>query len=176
MKSLSRVRLLGTPWTAAHQALRPGDFPGKSTGVGCHCLLRYFVLPPLEEIGLPIWVPVVLCQHSEVVLWELLNIQMIFWWICGGESGLPVLFLCYLGTPHFILKFPQGNVLNQEFIVRWSKHRLSFPGDASHKECRRPKRLQVPSLRQEDPLKEEMATHSSVLSWRIPWTEEPGGL
>ena len=27
-----------------------------------------------------------------------------------------------------------------------------------------------------DPLKEEMATHSSILAWRIPWTEEPGGL
>ena len=39
-KSLSRVRLLATPWTAAYQALRPWDFPGKSTGVGCHCLLR----------------------------------------------------------------------------------------------------------------------------------------
>ena len=31
-------------------------------------------------------------------------------------------------------------------------------------------------LGQEDPLGEEMATHSSILSWRIPWTEEPGGL
>ena len=40
VKSLSRVRLLATPWTTAHQALRPWDFPGKSTGVGCHCLLR----------------------------------------------------------------------------------------------------------------------------------------
>ena len=29
---------------------------------------------------------------------------------------------------------------------------------------------------QEDPLEEGMATHSSVLAWRIPWTEEPGGL
>ena len=28
----------------------------------------------------------------------------------------------------------------------------------------------------EDPLEEEMATHSSILAWRIPWTEEPGGL
>ena len=28
----------------------------------------------------------------------------------------------------------------------------------------------------EDPLEEEMATHSSTLAWRIPWTEEPGGL
>ena len=34
----------------------------------------------------------------------------------------------------------------------------------------------VQSLGQEDPLKEEMATHSTVLAWEIPWTEEPGGL
>ena len=34
----------------------------------------------------------------------------------------------------------------------------------------------VQSLRWEDPLEGEMATHSSVLAWRIPWTEEPGGL
>ena len=31
-------------------------------------------------------------------------------------------------------------------------------------------------LSQEDPLEEGMATHSSILAWRIPWTEEPGGL
>ena len=34
----------------------------------------------------------------------------------------------------------------------------------------------VCSLGQEDPLKEEMATHSSILAWRIPWTEEPVGI
>ena len=34
----------------------------------------------------------------------------------------------------------------------------------------------VPSLGQEDPLEEEMATHSSILAWKIPWTEELGGL
>ena len=32
------------------------------------------------------------------------------------------------------------------------------------------------SLGQEDPLEKEMATHSSILAWRIPWTEEPGRL
>ena len=32
------------------------------------------------------------------------------------------------------------------------------------------------SLGWEDPLEEDMATHSSILAWRIPWTEEPGGL
>ena len=34
----------------------------------------------------------------------------------------------------------------------------------------------VQSLGQEDPLEEGMATHSSILVWRIPWTEDPGGL
>ena len=40
VKSLSCVRLLATPWTAAYQAPPSMDFPGKSTEVGCHCLLR----------------------------------------------------------------------------------------------------------------------------------------
>jgi len=35
---------------------------------------------------------------------------------------------------------------------------------------------QVPSLGRENPLEKEMATHSSILAWRIPWTEEPDGL
>ena len=35
---------------------------------------------------------------------------------------------------------------------------------------------QVQSLGRENPLEEEVATHSSILAWRIPWTEEPGGL
>ena len=34
----------------------------------------------------------------------------------------------------------------------------------------------VGSLGWEDPLKKEMATHSNILAWKIPWTEEPGGL
>ena len=34
----------------------------------------------------------------------------------------------------------------------------------------------VQSLGQEDPLEKEMATHSSILAWKIPWTEEPGKL
>ena len=55
-----------------------------------------------------------------------------------------------------------------------------FPGGASGKgpacQCRRHKERQVWSLRQEDPLEKEMTTHSSILAWRIPWTEEPGRL
>ena len=40
--------------------------------------LLYFVLPPFEDNGLPFWVPDVLCQHSEIVLWNLLGVQMFF--------------------------------------------------------------------------------------------------
>ena len=36
--------------------------------------------------------------------------------------------------------------------------------------------MRVRSLGQEDPLEEEMATHSKILAWRIPWTNEPDGL
>ena len=36
--------------------------------------------------------------------------------------------------------------------------------------------IKVGSLDQEDPLEKELATHSGILAWRTPWTEEPGGL
>ena len=36
--------------------------------------------------------------------------------------------------------------------------------------------MQVRSMGREDPLEEEMGTHSSILAWKIPWTVEPGGL
>ena len=38
------------------------------------------------------------------------------------------------------------------------------------------KETRVQPLGQEDPLEKEMATHSSILAWKIPWTEDPGGL
>ena len=41
---------------------------------------------------------------------------------------------------------------------------------------KKPQELQVQSLGQKDPLEKEMATHSSILAWRISWTEEPGRL
>ena len=43
-------------------------------------------------------------------------------------------------------------------------------------ETQKTQELQVQSLRQEDPLEKEVATHSSMLAWEIPWTEGPGRL
>ena len=61
------------------------------------------------------------------------------------------LFLRGLGGYSFLISFPRGSV--QETWETW-----------------------VPFLGWEDPLEEEMATHSSILAWKIPWTDEPGEL
>ena len=54
-----------------------------------------------------------------------------------------------------------------------------FPGGPVVKnlpEMQEPQEMQIQSLGWEDPLEECMVTHSSILAWRIPWTEEPGRL
>ena len=51
-----------------------------------------------------------------------------------------------------------------------------FPGGQRLKHLPPMRETRVQSLGREDPLEKEMATHSSILAWRIPWTEEPGGL
>ena len=56
---------------------------------------------------------------------------------------------------------------------------MGFTGDSVVKNLhamQEPQEMQVGSLGWEDPLEEGMATHSSILAWRIPWTEESGGL
>ena len=53
---------------------------------------------------------------------------------------------------------------------------LGFPDGSMVKNLPATQEMQFRSLGQEDPLEEEMATHSTILAWRIPWTEEPGGL
>ena len=51
-----------------------------------------------------------------------------------------------------------------------------FPGGSDGKESFRNAGDRLQSLGQEDPLDKEMATHSSMLAWKILWTEQPGGL
>ena len=81
VKSLSHVRLFTTPWTTAYQAPPSMDFPGKSTGVGCHCLLHepvWFlyitwlrvIRTALRTPGSQHWpAPVPLCQHLDPHVW-----------------------------------------------------------------------------------------------------------
>ena len=51
-----------------------------------------------------------------------------------------------------------------------------FPGGSVVKNLPAVQETWVRPLGQKDPLEKEMATHSSILAWEIPWTEEPGGL
>ena len=52
---------------------------------------------------------------------------------------------------------------------------LGFPGGSVAKNPPAKQEAQVQSLGREDPLEKEMATHSSILAWRIPWIKEPAG-
>ena len=53
---------------------------------------------------------------------------------------------------------------------------MDFPDVVKNLSMKELQETWVWSLGQEDPLEEEMATHSSILAWKIPWTEEPGKL
>ena len=53
---------------------------------------------------------------------------------------------------------------------------MDFPVSQMVKNLRVMQETQVQSVGQEDPLAKEVATHSNILAWRIPWTEEPSGL
>ena len=54
--------------------------------------------------------------------------------------------------------------------------KLGFPSGSMVKNMPAMQEMQVRFLGQEDPLEEDMATHSGILAWRVPWTEQPGGL
>ena len=66
--------------------------------------------------------------------------------------------------------------------ISWRRDRLATPvfldflGGSMAENLPTTQETQVQSLDEDDPLEESMATHSSILAWRIPWTEEPGGL
>ena len=67
---------------------------------------------------------------------------------------------------------------NLSLVTKWSEFGLGWASLIAQTVKNSPAMLEtwVWSLGQEDPLEKEMATHSSMLVWRIPWTEEPGGL
>ena len=62
---------------------------------------------------------------------------------------------------------PYSDVQGYSQVVQWVKN---LPATQEIQE------MQVRSLGWEEPLKKEMATHSSIVAWKIPWTEEPGNL
>ena len=81
------------------------------------------------------------------------------------ESVSPVLWkFCNQIPLAFKVKFPGGS---QSFVSLVAQRLKHLPAMREN---------WVQSLGWEDPLEKEMATHSIILAWKIPWTEEPGGL
>ena len=84
-------------------------------------------------------------------------------WEIDGETVETVSHFIFLSS-----KITAGGDCSQEiwasFVAQRIKHLPAM------------QETQVQSLSWEDPLEKEMATHSSIPAWRIPWTEEPGGL
>ena len=66
--------------------------------------------------------------------------------------------------------------VQQQQSLQSQKSEASFLGGSAVNNLPAMQEMQVQSLGWEDPLEEEMATHSSILTCRIPWTEEPGRL
>ena len=121
--------------------LCPWDFPGKSTGVGSHHLLR----SRIQEDSLKI----------------------------NNEPNISIL----KKTLIFLNLFE----LNLEAMYKYEKILTSYYYRASLvaqmvRSLPAARETQVQPLDWEDPLEKEMATHSRILAWKIPWTEEPGGL
>ena len=71
---------------------------------------------------------------------------------------------CIFWTSYYFGYFTGGK-------IKWD-----FPGGSVVKNLPVKQETQVQSLGWEEPLEKEMATHSSILAWKVPWTEEPGGL
>ena len=90
-------------------------------------------------------------------------------------------WLVHLAPP---ARFTQDGNLGQSEVVallllrlyHLNLYNISFPGGSDSKESACNGETRLESLGGEDPLEKGMATHSSTLAWRIPWTEEPGGL
>ena len=92
--------------------------------------------------------------------------------VFGGTSALQMNDLIGVSCVHSLWSFHILNYLNPadlwaSQVVKYPPANVGVAGDAGNR---------IQSLGQEDPLEKETATHSSILSWEIPWIEEPGGL
>ena len=83
-----------------------------------------------------------------------------------------------VNRPNGINPIYPGNLISytKTFVYTITILPTGFPGGSGVKNLAAAQEKQVQSLGQEDPLKEGMATHFSILPWRIPWTEESGRL
>ena len=100
-------------------------------------------------------------QQHTVLFWNTLTFVYNTGWAPSLNVSLTIL--------------PEGSCPSF-FIFHWYTDLLGFPGDSGGKESPATRETWIQSLGWEEPLEKEMATHSSILAWITPWTEEPGRL
>ena len=105
-----------------------------------------------------------------LVVWGYSSVSKIIYWV--GQKGRSVFFISYEKLDGI---FGQPN----SYIFSSPAHKRDYTSDSEVKTppaLRMTQETRIQSLGWEDPLKEEMAAHFSVLAGKIPWTEKPGGL
>ena len=112
-------------------------------------------------------------------LWDTTDVFSILWpWNNQFKFKLlnwsvpPFLHLWNVGN----YNYPTLESTSETFSLVYCTHGASLVAIKNPPAMQEPREMWIQSLSREDPLEKRMATHSSTLAWRIPWTEEPGGL
>ena len=133
---------------------RPWNSPGKNTGVGCHFLLHVMKVKSEREV-----------THSCLTLRDPMDSSP------PGSSVHGIFQARVLEWDAIVFSLFTSRLFNCSYVTRWASLVAQM---VKHLPEMQETRLQ--SLGGEDPLEKEMATHSSTLAWKIPWTEESGRL
>ena len=161
LSRFSRVQLMQPHRRQPTRLPRPWDSPGKNTGVGCHFLLQCMKVKSEREVA-----------QSCPTLSDPMDCSL------PGSPNPLVVPKLFRGTSKFLTmayKAPHNCPFAHLALSLISMFK-DFPSGSVVKNLPARQETQVRFLGQEDPPEEGMATHSSILAWRIPWTEEPGRL
>ena len=175
VKSLNRVRLLGTPWTAAHQAPPSMGFSRQEYWSGVPLLPAaakslQSCLTLCDPIDCsPPGVPVSGILQARILEWVAISFSNTWKWKVKVKSLSRVWPSATPWTAAYRLLHPCFLVPNKRVDIRILVVQMVKNPPAMGE-------TQVQSLDWKDPLEKGMTTHSRILAWRIPWTEEPGGL
>ena len=161
VKSVSHIWLSVTPWTLARQAPLSTGFSRPKIGVGCHFLLQIFLTQGSNPRLLHWQAGSLPLSHQGSPLKGWINWLITFSRACNKPNQLKNKFL----NKALWIVIPTKSVGMENPLMA---HRLKYLPPMWE--------TQVWSLGREDPLEKEMVTHSSILAWRIPWTEKPGRL
>ena len=183
MLTACHIQVFVTRWTAARQAPLSMEFSGKNIGVGGHFLLQEIPLTWNQT-----WVSRIAGRFFTVWAKTTYFTPRYFSNRKRNVSSNNTYRLIFTAILFIIAKLEAIQISVNSWIdtqiVVYSHNtiKLGFPGNWASLVAQTVKHLpavqetQVQSMGQEDPLEKGIATHSSILTWRSPWTKEPGGL